>query len=755
MANHPTRILWSHTFPPNVKLGGMFMHLVSRELISQGVHVALYYLGSWSKTVTLPLTLWRLRRVAKDFDAVHAQYGSGCGLATSVLPGPKILTLRGSDWYGSKENGFRGRCHDVISRWMTRLSLHRYDVVIVVSERMKRDLISEGFAGRIEVIPDGIDLSVFQPMDRIAARGVLGIVDDDNPWILFASTVQSRPEKRFALAQETFEIVKKRLPQAKFIVASGVSQELMPAFVNGSDVVLLTSTHEGWPNIIKEAMACNVPFVSTDVSDLRDISAKASSCQVAEPIPEQLASCVLSALASERRFETRAQIAHMDVKNAARSLIDIYAQIGCLHAENKKTDYSTAYIFTFATEIVGLLTSVFVYRLAMGNLGETGFSIFMLARRSLSLVVPALLVGLGISVTRYVAMADAGFEKRSSYTYLISALGIIAVGLSLFIFFVNVSPRTFSFLFFGATTFDYLVPSLSLLLVGQMLFSVCYAYFRGRMDMITANIFELCNGLAPLVAVVFWGESVISVIKATGLITCIIAFTFLLRVLANTGQKITSLNAHTRDLLHYGIRRVPGDFAFIALFALPAVITAHLVGVREGGIVGFGLSIVTMMATPFSPLSKTILPMASRMFHSGQFARLKADMRRALWLCLTLVLCGTVAMELFLEFALKIYLGAIPEGMIGIVRILILAAPPFCLFVSFRGVIDAVYRKAINAQSCYIALAAFIGVTLSLEFVIGGKYPTLIGFVAGMYVLGALCVREILKLEDRTLTSKS
>lgn len=749
------RILWSHTFPPKVKLGGMFMHLIARELSEQKVEIALHYLGSWSRTVTLPLTLWRLRRVSKDYDAVHAQYGSGCGLATSVLPGPKILTLRGSDWYGSKERGFRGKCHDVLSRWMTRASLHRYDVVIVVSERMKRDLIAEGFTGRIEVVPDGIDLSVFRPMDRLAAREALGVRDDPHPWVLFAATVQSRPEKRFELAQRTFEIVKKKIPHAKFIVASGISQELMPAYVNGSDVVLLTSTHEGWPNIIKEAMACNVPFVSTDVSDLREISKTVTSCRVADAAPEELAACVLAALSAEGRSDTRSHIAYMDIKNAARSLSEIYAQIGAAHVDNKRSDYSITYALTFITEIIGLLTSVFVYRLAMGNLGETGFSVFMLARRALSLVVPALLVGLGISVTRYVAMADAGYENRSSHTYLVSALGIIAVGLAVFILMINAVPRVFSYVFFGATSFDYLVPSLSLLLVGQMLFSVCYAFYRGRMDMATANIFELCNGLAPLIAVVFWGHSVLSVITGTGLITCVVALAFLFRVLGKTTHQVDSVAAHTKDLLHYGIRRVPGDFAFIALFALPAVLTAHLVGVREGGIVGFGLSIVTMMATPFSPLSKTILPMASRMFHSGQFARLKADLNRALWTCLALVAAGTIAMELFLELALKIYLGAIPDGMTVIVRILILAAPPFCLFVSFRGVIDAVYRKAINAQSCYIALAVFIAVTLTGDLLVGGKYPTLIGFVSGMYVLGALCVREVLRLRDRALSPQS
>jgi glycosyltransferase involved in cell wall biosynthesis len=49
---------------------------------------------------------------------------------------------------------------------------------------------------------------------------------------------------------------------------SGIPHASVPAWLNAADVVLLTSDHEGSPNVIKEALACNTAVVSVDVGDV-------------------------------------------------------------------------------------------------------------------------------------------------------------------------------------------------------------------------------------------------------------------------------------------------------------------------------------------------------------------------------------------------------------------------------------------------------------------------------------------------------
>jgi glycosyltransferase involved in cell wall biosynthesis len=50
--------------------------------------------------------------------------------------------------------------------------------------------------------------------------------------------------------------------------------------MNAADALLLTSKHEGSPNTVKEALACNLPIVTTDVGDVRERLARVRGCAI-------------------------------------------------------------------------------------------------------------------------------------------------------------------------------------------------------------------------------------------------------------------------------------------------------------------------------------------------------------------------------------------------------------------------------------------------------------------------------------------
>lgn len=321
------RVLWTHNFDPAHPGAGVFMYTLADAVRAAGVDVELRYLGNLRQPSTIWRALTTLRREAAGFDLVHAQFGSLCGLMSSICGVPKLLTLRGSDLYYLTDGPWGLRLHGRLAHFMTRLSLYRYERVIVMSNCMK-DFLSTYFEKKcVEVVPDGIDLSLFQPVSRDLARIRLGCAGNDRPWVLFPTMHASNPIKRTELAVEAIRYLTKWRPDVEFKLVTNVPHQKMPYLINASSVVLMTSAHEGWPNIIKEALACNVPFVSTDVSDLKHIAAVEDACSVVDPEPELLAKALLYAIGSPRSDSLRTHVSDMDHAATAARIVRLYEQV--------------------------------------------------------------------------------------------------------------------------------------------------------------------------------------------------------------------------------------------------------------------------------------------------------------------------------------------------------------------------------------------------------------------------------------------
>jgi teichuronic acid biosynthesis glycosyltransferase TuaC len=316
-----------HSFPREVELGGIWMYGLARELEGRGVEVRFVHTGVLRSPRAFGRAVARLREEVRGCDLVHAQYGSGCGWVASRLPGPRVVTLRGSDWYSLSGGSLPGRLHGFAAHLFTRSALPRYDAVVAVSGRMKDEVEARTGISGVEVVPSAIDLDEFRPMDRARARAALGEADDGSPWILFSSVLSDHAVKRGPLARAAVERLQRRMPGVKLKVMTGVPRALVPAFVNACDAVLLTSEHEGWPNIVKEGLACNVPFVSTDVSNLREIAAVEPTCAVAHPDPDALAGALERLLAQPRPADLRRHVAGMSVERTADRVVELYSRL--------------------------------------------------------------------------------------------------------------------------------------------------------------------------------------------------------------------------------------------------------------------------------------------------------------------------------------------------------------------------------------------------------------------------------------------
>jgi glycosyltransferase involved in cell wall biosynthesis len=246
-------------------------------------------------------------------NTIHAHY-SLCGIVASMATGKRVITsLMGSD---VKQSGF---FRFVIKYFVKYI----WGATIVKSLDMKESLgIDE-----VNIIPNGVDLDLFRPLNKQECLQRLNW-DSSKKHILFVSASSAdRPEKNLKLARLSVE--KCGEIGTELHVLSNITQSEMPVYLNASDLLLLTSKWEGSPNIVKEAMACNVPVVSTDVGDVKWLFGKVEGYMIAESAPETVADAIKKTIGFiNTGGRSRIIELQLDSHSVAQKLIRLYEEVG-------------------------------------------------------------------------------------------------------------------------------------------------------------------------------------------------------------------------------------------------------------------------------------------------------------------------------------------------------------------------------------------------------------------------------------------
>ena len=138
---------------------------------------------------------------------------------------------------------------------------------------------------------------------------------------------ESRAEKRYDLAQAAVARLDPAFGPCELHSLDGIPHEEVPTWLNAAEVVLLTSSREGSPNAIKEALSCNVPVVSVDVGDVRERIEGVAGCFIAAATPADLAEKLGRVLEAGERIDAREQVADLAIERVAEKLRTIYVTL--------------------------------------------------------------------------------------------------------------------------------------------------------------------------------------------------------------------------------------------------------------------------------------------------------------------------------------------------------------------------------------------------------------------------------------------
>lgn len=260
-------------------------------------------------------------------DVIHVMYGGVmAGLVVRLAKStPVIVSFCGSDLLGTVD-----RTPSTYARnWINLRASHRAARcaagIIVKSQNLRNALPRDVRESRlVEIIPNGVNLESFHPIPTEACLERLHWEPREFHVVFCRHGDPVRKRQWLAEAAVAKVTVSKR--HARLHIMDEISHEEVPYWLCAADALLVTSVHEGSINIVKEALACDLPIVSVDVGDVAERIAGVEGCYLAKANSTDLA-CKLEVVAERgTRVSGRAAVAGLTIEHIAERIRRFYVK---------------------------------------------------------------------------------------------------------------------------------------------------------------------------------------------------------------------------------------------------------------------------------------------------------------------------------------------------------------------------------------------------------------------------------------------
>jgi len=314
---------------PERPVYGVFVKRQVDSLRAAGVRCDVLYLRGYLSPLAYPLAalLFSLGtlRWRKRYRLVHVHAGETSLAARFLVGPPMVVSYCGDDILGNpREDGSIPPGRRARS-WTVR-TVSRLFARTITKSRQMHERLPTTTRSRNDVIPNGVDTELFRPLDRCVARDRAAWRNDEHV-VLFAATRPDDARKRRRLAEAAVREAERTLREpVRLHVAGSVEPGEMPWLMNAAECLLLTSSVEGSPNVVKEALMCNLPVVSTPAGDVEELLAGVEPSYVCPPdaraLGEALADCLRRGVRSNGRDAAR----RLAAEEVARRVLQVYAE---------------------------------------------------------------------------------------------------------------------------------------------------------------------------------------------------------------------------------------------------------------------------------------------------------------------------------------------------------------------------------------------------------------------------------------------
>jgi glycosyltransferase involved in cell wall biosynthesis len=303
---------------------GIFVRRQVESLRAGGMRCDVLYIRGWCSTWAYPQAAVRMAISTitwrRRYRLVHVHSGEAALAARFHLGTPMIASYLGDDVLGDRDRNGNAPPAARVRRRVIATHSRLFDATITKSREMERALPPRARRTN-HVIPNGVDRELFTPIDREAARAQLGWPDE--PVALFVGTRPHSARKRLWLAEAACAAAGFRLH-----VADDADPGTMPALMSAADCLVVTSSLEGSPNAVKEALMCNLPVISTAVGDVEERLQGVEPSWICPPTEAAFEAALRDCISLRRRSNGRDVAANLDERHVAARLLALYDEVG-------------------------------------------------------------------------------------------------------------------------------------------------------------------------------------------------------------------------------------------------------------------------------------------------------------------------------------------------------------------------------------------------------------------------------------------
>lgn len=405
---------------------------------------------------------------------------------------------------------------------------------------------------------------------------------------------------------------------------------------------------------------------------------------------------------------------------------------------------------TFAAEALVLVSFFIAYRLIAGSYGPDGVGEYSLVKRAVGFLQPFLLLGLGVGLPRYIAIAQDEKQKRA---YIKAGAVFVAVGVLASLIVINIFKTQFAETFFGAGAYADLIFPFSLFLAGLVLHTLVYSCFRGASRVVLFNSLQIINlALTPvLLFFILRYAGIGRVVGIIGVLTCVISLAFFLffwkDVLAPVGARRFLDSA--KEMLVYSFPRFVSSLIYAGLISLPPILAAHFASVKEAGYLSVSQSLLAAAGSVIAPLGLVLLPKISNMISQKREEEIKENVGYLIGAAVQCSIFICCQMVIFADVIINYWLGPGFSSAVIVARIVFLSMISSFVCGCIGNVLEASKVKPINLFNLLASFFLFLilsGLMLFVYKIFSPAVSLSIAFSCGMTLLGVLTYAAVRKI---------